>query len=125
VYLELADAEVAHCVCRDGGWQLRLSAARLVDGDGAHAPAAWAPATLSSERAETTPQLDLGACIGRVTHGTVWHGGQRLRQLVVPGALQGAVELELVFDRGEVLRLRCDGLLVRAEHGLAVGVFQC
>jgi hypothetical protein len=121
VYLELADAEVAHCVCRDGGLQLRLSAARLVDGDGA----VWAPATLSSERAETAAQLDLGACIGRVTHGTVWHGGQRLRQLVVPGALQGAVELELVFDRGEVLRLRCDGLLVRAELGLAVGMFQC
>lgn len=122
---EFTDSEVAQCTWEEGRLQLRFSAARLLDASDPRADAVWAPVLLTAEHAEPWETLEPAACMGRIRQGFVLHASQRIQKLPMPCELQGVVTMELEFEQGGVVHVRCKGLSLHPLQGVAVGAYQC
>ncbi|MBF6630792.1 MAG: hypothetical protein ITG01_06530 [Comamonas sp.] len=123
MHFEFADSEVAQCVWEQGQLQLRFSAAQLIDT--ASQERVWAPLLLTAEHVEPWDSLEALSCMGRLRQGVVLHASQRLQRLPAPCELLGVVTLELEFEQGGVLRMRCEGLALHPLQTRPVGAYQC
>ena len=125
MHFEFTDSEVADCQWQAGSLQLRFSAARVLQGEGAGMVEQWMPVLLTADHAEPWEQQAPGACLGRLRHGTVLHASQRLARLPLPCHLQGVVTMELEFAQGTIVHVRCGGLALQALSGAGVQAYQC
>lgn len=125
MYFDFIDSEVAACSWEDGRFQLRFSAARLLDAQDRYAEPVWAPLTLWAEQVEPWEASQPVHCMGRLRRGVVLHASQRLKHLPVPCELQGVITMELEFAQGDVVHVRCGQLSLHPVHGHATGAYQC
>lgn len=126
MHISLEDAELSRCEwLSPTQCNLYFAAVQTIE-DGVHAGAAcWQAITVRAQGVTVIEMPGHRLSCGRLRQGRIWVDGQRQTRLCVPGAWQGVIRMEWLWEPDELWHWTCDAFQVQCAGSKVVPAYQC